>query len=171
MNGYLTPRLIVPFIDRLIQLGVLPQPVEGYKVHWPDLAAMTDQEKASLAESRTRAFAQYVAGDVGNLIHPVDYLVGVHGIPEQEVTSWIERMEEVEASAEGTTERSKLLDLVGGVTGMAELFRIYSEGGVSRATLVQIIMLFYGQSQQQAEQIVADSEAGAMMQAVQPFGA
>jgi hypothetical protein len=54
---------------------------------------------------------------------------------------------------------------------MAELFRIYSEGGVSRATLVQIIMLFYGQSQQQAEQIVADSEAGAMMQAVQPFGA
>jgi len=171
MNGYLTPRLIVQFVDRLIQLGVLPQPVEGYKVHWPDLTSMSESERASLAESRTRAFAQYVAGDVGNLIHPVDYLVGVHGIPEQEVSSWINRMEEIEASVEGTTERSKLLDLVGGVTGMAELFRIYSEGAVSRETLVQIIMLFYGQSQQQAEQIVADSEAGAMMQAAQPFGA
>jgi len=86
------------------------------------------------------------------------------------VSSWIDRMEEIEASVEGTPERSKLLDLVGGVTGMAELFRIYSEGAMSRETLVQIIMLFYGQSQQQAEQIVADSEAGAMMQvAAQPF--
>jgi len=157
MQYHITPNIIVPFVDRLIQIGVLPTPVNGYKVSWPDLGAMSEQEQADIAETRTRAFAQFVQGDVGNLIHPMDYLVGVHGIPQDEVQSWIDRLEEVEVDGE-TAERSKLLDLVGGVTGMGELFTLYSQKALSRATLVQLIMLFYGQTQQQAEQIVADSE-------------
>ena len=40
-EGYLTPFVIRPFVDRLIALGVLPTPEEGYIVFWPDLGTQT----------------------------------------------------------------------------------------------------------------------------------
>lgn len=66
-TNYLTPRLVGPFVDRLIYLGVLPTPAEkpkpskrkrgvnqlqGYCIEWPDLASQSDAEKAGVAFQR-----------------------------------------------------------------------------------------------------------------------
>ena len=76
-NRFVTPKIIAPFIDRLIDLRVLPEPKEGYKVVWPDLNALTPEEQAAIAERRTKALATYVGGGVNAVIDPLDFLVKV----------------------------------------------------------------------------------------------
>lgn len=73
-NFYLTPRVIVPFVDRLIAVGVLPEPAEGYSVVWPDLETIDDVTQAQVLVHRTEALAKYVQGGVESLIPPMDYL-------------------------------------------------------------------------------------------------
>lgn len=75
-SKYVTPRIITPFVDRLIQLGVLPTP-EKYTVKWPDLDSLSDAEKAEIAVKKTQAFAQYVSGGIDVFMAPADYLTRV----------------------------------------------------------------------------------------------
>jgi len=101
-NRYLTPRVVVPFINRLISLGVLPQP-EEYTVVWPDLAAMSDAEKATVAVQKTEAMAKYVGGQVQSLLTPIDYLTRVLDFPVEEAEEILTRAtEEAEEAAEET---------------------------------------------------------------------
>lgn len=46
--SFAEPRILRPFIDRMIEWRVLPS-VEAYEVHWPDLSTLTDKEKADVA--------------------------------------------------------------------------------------------------------------------------
>jgi len=48
---YITPRIVIPFIDRLIMLGVLSEPV-GYSVTWDDLESTTKADKARIPSTR-----------------------------------------------------------------------------------------------------------------------
>lgn len=99
-NNYLTPRLIVPFIDRLIAMGVLPVPVE-FCVEWPDLEALSDIEKATVMTQRTQALSAYMSGGVDMLIPPMDYLTRECYYTEEEAQTIIENAEEhVAAKAE-----------------------------------------------------------------------
>jgi hypothetical protein len=86
---YLTPMLIRPYIDRLITLGVLPEPVE-YTVRFPDLAAPTDEDRAGIALRRTEAFAKYVGGGVDTLIPPMEFLTIVCGMRDEEAEAIME---------------------------------------------------------------------------------
>jgi hypothetical protein len=88
-NGYVTPRIIVPVIDRLIVLGILPTP-KGYSVVWPDLDAMTEDEQAGVAVKRTDAMAKYVQGGVEALIPPLEYFVNVLGFTQEEAAAILE---------------------------------------------------------------------------------
>lgn len=82
-DRYITPRIIAPFVDRLIMIGVLPEPKQ-YVVEWPDLNTLTDQDKADLAVKYTDALVKYVGGGVDNLVEPTSYLVHLLGLdPEQ----------------------------------------------------------------------------------------
>lgn len=74
---YITPSILVPFVDRLILINVLPQPKDGYKIEWPDLDSQTDVQKAQILLQKTQAYAAYETGQVGNLIQPLDYLTHV----------------------------------------------------------------------------------------------
>ena len=101
-NNYVTPRIIVPFIDRLIAIGVLPQPVE-YFVVWPDLYAMTEAEQASVAVARTNAMAAYVAGNVEAMMTPLDYMVRVLGMSEEEAGSTLQAAVDAVAKEEAVS--------------------------------------------------------------------
>lgn len=81
---YLTPRVIVPFVDRLIMFGVLPKP-KNYGVVWPDLESLTEDEQATVALIRTETIAKYVQGDGEALIAPLDFLMRIMKIPQEEV--------------------------------------------------------------------------------------
>jgi hypothetical protein len=76
---YVTPKIIRPFVDRLIQTGVLPVPPMGYRVEWLDLNALTDQDKSTVGLTRTQAMAQYVSGGASSLMPPDIFLTEVLG--------------------------------------------------------------------------------------------
>lgn len=75
-----TPRIIRPLVDRLIQTGVLPVPPLGYRVEWPDLNAPTDQDKATVALTNTQALAQYVSGGGHSIVPPDIFLTQFLGL-------------------------------------------------------------------------------------------
>jgi uncharacterized protein len=82
-EGYATPYILRPFIERLIAFGVLPQP-ESYIIDWPDLNAPTDEDKATIANLLTESLTKYVAGGVDALIPPIQYLTIILGLSQEE---------------------------------------------------------------------------------------
>lgn len=86
-HNYVTPRIIVPFIDRLIAIGVLPEPSEenGYKVEWPDLEAIGKKDKAAIAFQMTQAIAAYISGNCESLLPPFDFMTRILEMEEDQV--------------------------------------------------------------------------------------
>lgn len=107
-NFYLTPRLIVPFVDRLILIGVLPKPKAGYCVKWPDLNTTKPIEKADVGLKRTQSIVAYVQGNGEALLEPVDFLTKVLGFTDEEAESIIENVMERLAGEEDDGETSRL---------------------------------------------------------------
>ena len=99
-NFYLTPRVIVPFVDRLIQIGVLPEP-EGYSVVWPDLDSLSEKDKATVAQTKTAAMQSYVGGNVEAVMDPMNFLTKIMGFDQEEANEIVEaqqaHIEEVQA--------------------------------------------------------------------------
>lgn len=99
---YLTPRMIIPFVDRCIMVGVLPEP-QGYSVVWPDLEALSELEKAQVAVQRVDAMAKYIGGNVEALIAPNDFLTRIMEMPQNEVDEVLEgAMDQLEKTHPGT---------------------------------------------------------------------
>lgn len=92
-TNYITPRIIVPFINRLITVGVLPPPTQGYHVAWPDLTTLSLQAKATWAVTQVNAIIKYVAGGGDFLISPKDFLTRVLGFTPQEASDILEATE------------------------------------------------------------------------------
>ena len=111
-NYHITPRIIVPTIDRLIWAGVLSPPVDGYSVVWPDFNSITEAEKAEIAVKKTEALAKYLGGQVHTLLSPASYLTTVLDMTVSEAEAVLEaamrdttiedQFDEQEATTEGT---------------------------------------------------------------------
>lgn len=89
-KNYLTPRLIVPLIDRLVRVGVLPPPREGYTVSWDDTQKLTPTEQAQVGGAVTGAIATYISGQCDQLIEPVTWLTDVMGWDRDKAQSAID---------------------------------------------------------------------------------
>jgi hypothetical protein len=89
---YVTPMVIDPVIQRLIDFGILRPTAEpqGWTVEWPDLTAPSDKDKAEVAKARTEAFAKYVGGGVDGLIPPLEFLTIICGLDDDVAQSIIE---------------------------------------------------------------------------------
>jgi antitoxin component of MazEF toxin-antitoxin module len=97
-----TSRIIVPTVNRLIALDVLPPPDKAFTVAWPDPGlAPTDQ--ATIANTQTTAIAAYVAGGVNALIPEEQFLTKIMGLPEDDVKTMLDAAAEA-VSAEGDPE-------------------------------------------------------------------
>lgn len=107
MRHHGTPRVLCPLVNRLIWLDVLPEPKDGYKVHWPDLDSQTDAEKANIASTRAMAMATYVgpSGNVGSLISPTGFLTHEMGFDEDEAEALLE-----EAKASQAEQQQQQMD-------------------------------------------------------------
>lgn len=77
-NIYITPGLIIPFITRLVMLGVLPRP-KGLRIKWPDLDTMTKAQQGTLAQSRIAAMAQYTQSGMESWFPPHEILTREFG--------------------------------------------------------------------------------------------
>ncbi len=108
-QSYITPRIIVPFVNRLINLGVLPKPKQ-LKVSWPDVTSQTNQERANSALTITQAMAQYWGNQMQGLIPPLDYLTRIIGMNEDEAVAVLENVKRAQA------EKNKVDAAQGGVS-------------------------------------------------------
>jgi len=86
-HRYLSPFVIRPFIQRLIDFGVLNPPVKTYSdgqakyiIKWPDVDVPTEKDQAEIGDKWTTALQKYVASEVYNMISPLDYFVTFLGI-------------------------------------------------------------------------------------------
>lgn len=95
---YLTPMVIRPFIDRLIGLGVLPQPRQ-YHVVWPDLNQLTGMDKAQVAASQTMTLQSYVNGNVSQMVEPKSFLTEVMGFSMEKAEAILKAAAEFNAAA------------------------------------------------------------------------
>lgn len=98
-RNYVTPRVVAPFVDRLIATGCLPEPKDGYHVKWPDLNTANADDQAKLAQTNTAALASYVSGGVDVLIPPLDYLTKFIGMSEEDAKAVLENAMEHMAEA------------------------------------------------------------------------
>jgi hypothetical protein len=110
-NGYLTPYVIRPFIDRLILIGVLPT-VEEYFVKWSDINIQTEKEKAEVAKAWAEALSKFVGGDVDSVIPIEEFLSILGNLPQEQVLQISEKikntiMEEEELTPHDETLHSK----------------------------------------------------------------
>ena len=94
-NRYVSPRVIAPFVDRLINLGVLPKPPKGFKISWSELSDQNHMEKTQIAEITVKALAAYVQGDVEDMIQPMDLLTRVFDFTQEEAQQILDATEEM----------------------------------------------------------------------------
>lgn len=85
-SKYVTPRLVRPFVDRMIAYGVLPKP-KDYFVDWPDLGSPTDKDKATIGLQKSQAMQAYIQGGGSQLMAPQDFLTSVQGYTNEEAES------------------------------------------------------------------------------------
>ncbi len=64
------PLILRPTLDRLIELGVLPEPRDGYTVKWPDIDALSEAKQAEIATKHAEAIAKYVSSGADALMAP-----------------------------------------------------------------------------------------------------
>lgn len=111
--SHTSPRVIAPFVDRLITVGVLPVPDynktvkkksksvigriianQGYGIFWPDLTSRSALEKAQIAEIKINAAAAYAEGSLKELIAPIDIFTKWFEMDAEEAATMLERAKE-----------------------------------------------------------------------------
>lgn len=154
-RNYISPRIIAPFIDRLILLGVLPKP-KGYSIDWPDLDSLSDKDKADIASKTTHALSIYVQGSVESIVPPMEFLTKVLGMADEDADAILTasaKMIEDKGTTAGVS--AQQLGKAGGVAGMLEMYQAVQSGIISDDQFKQMAMLFYKIDEQDADDLVA----------------
>jgi len=53
------PHIIRPFVDRMIEFGVLPEATDGYSIEWADIFAVSEHDKVEIGRIRATALREY----------------------------------------------------------------------------------------------------------------
>lgn len=84
-----TPRLLVPTINRLIQVGCLPMP-KRYVTAWPDMAALSEEEQARVGGLVVDVMTKYIAGGLEVLMTPMDFMMRILHYSQDEAEGILE---------------------------------------------------------------------------------
>lgn len=77
--------ILRPLIDRLIKVGVLPKPAEGYTVKWPDMMTPSEKDTAEVGEILAKALKAYVDAMGAQEIVPPEIFLQKLGFSKDEV--------------------------------------------------------------------------------------
>lgn len=120
-NSYLIPRVISPFIDRLIYIGILPAPgkkVEqtlddgnttnsstngtvdantdsppSYRIHWEDITSISEIDKTRIMVRKTQAISAYIASGGEAVMSLMDFYTRIMHFTEEEAEAIIDNLE------------------------------------------------------------------------------
>lgn len=137
-GNYAEPEILRPFINRMIWLGALPAPADGYDIgaletdgmrYWPALIVMTEAERAEIA--RNRAQATKLLTDPATLELPITRdqqreLLGYSAEEEPET----EPVEEPEETVKGMTSNAGTVE-----AQIAQAMANYRAGAIDADTL------------------------------------
>ena len=109
-NDFAEPQILRPFIDILIQVGVLPKPTNiasslEVNILWPEIDFLTAKAKADIGDIRTKALKAYVESGASGLIDPFQFFTKFLGF-EDEVAKELE--ESVLAGLEEERKQSQI---------------------------------------------------------------
>lgn len=83
--NYCNPQIVIPLMDRLIGIGVLPEPTEGYTIRWPDGSELSAEQEDDRLVKRTAAAAQFVTSGMDTVVPPKHYFTRWVGLEDREV--------------------------------------------------------------------------------------
>jgi len=66
------PHIVRPFIDRLIELKLLPEPAEDYMVKWSELYSQSEKSKVEIGKGRANALREYTSNPIAMEVIPPD---------------------------------------------------------------------------------------------------
>lgn len=86
-------RMIIPFIEKLINLGVLPEP-EQFHIEWENLDKMSEIDRVEIADKTASALVKYVQGDISSVMELVDFLTLIIGMDDMTAEAVVDRVME-----------------------------------------------------------------------------
>jgi hypothetical protein len=100
-EDFAEPMIVRPFVDRLIELGVLPTPKEGvYDVKWLDLFSVSEKDRVDIGKARATALREYIQNPIATeVVTPKAFFQFFLGLTTEEITL-IEEMNESEVDEE-----------------------------------------------------------------------
>ena len=85
-TDYCEPVILRPLVDRLIGVGVLPNPKDEYTAVWPDLLVSSDKDRAEVGVARSKALKDYVeAIGAQDILPPSIFLQKILGLTQEEL--------------------------------------------------------------------------------------
>lgn len=115
-NKYCTPWIVRQFIDRLILLGVLPEPAEdseddvgifghyAYDVDWPEIQEAKPKERADTAKIIIETIARYIQSGANLLIPEKVFLMKFMDMDESEADEILSEVEDLISSMDDQDE-------------------------------------------------------------------
>lgn len=73
-NRQVTPRVICPFINRCINLGILPIPTQGYQVEWQDITSQSAKDKATVQTMRLNMLANFIKSGLDTRFNLIEFM-------------------------------------------------------------------------------------------------
>lgn len=89
--NYINPRILKPFFRRMMEFGVLP--TVSYRVFWPDLNTLSDEEKAKIGETWAKMVEEYVRGGGDQMIPVGEFLSICAGLSDESVRRILEALQ------------------------------------------------------------------------------
>jgi hypothetical protein len=94
------PCIVRPFVDKLIQYGILPEPIDNYTVKWSELFAQSEKMRVDIGKARANAIAEYTRNPMAiEIIPPSVFMEKCLGLSEDDV-EWVYSVRESEMEEE-----------------------------------------------------------------------
>ena len=93
-TGFVIPKIIEPFVERLIKFGILTEPKAGFSIDWPALFSLSEKEKAEIGKIKATSLKEYTSNAIAESVFPrTSFLKFIMGMTDEE----IELIEEIRA--------------------------------------------------------------------------
>lgn len=67
------PNIVRPFIERMIERGVLPEPAQGFEVEWPPIDTLNEKDRAEVASKVSSSIKNYMDSGGEALVTPTEF--------------------------------------------------------------------------------------------------
>ncbi len=83
-TSFVTPRIVLPVVERLIGAGVITKPIGDFEVVWPRAESATTAERSNSARNMTDALVKYFSSGMYSVVEFPTFLMYICGYSETE---------------------------------------------------------------------------------------